>query len=417
VSDVEDPYTAPERPAADESERRLHFDELHPLVADAAQEDWERGDYPAALQDAWFALRDLARQRLNQPNLDGSQLMERIGDTTPQLPLTGMSNDTERDMHRGVWRFLTGIAFYVRNPAMHQTESPVAGDRVGAFERLAVMSICARHLEAASSPVAVDEAVEEASQPRFPATRAAADDLLHSVPTGRRPELVEKLMDGVKEAADANDATKARNLRIVYHRALHRLGTDDAPVRVAATRCARWIADDDTLILAIEMLTPTVYELLERRHQDKVTLALIDDLRAGTVHRGVRSGAVLEEATARLFPAVSAQHRIEVLDTLVSRLGWSWEAQAYATRLTCLLALHFTEPEAERLASALARALLQDNPFDAAGELHRALDALPKTFVEILHTKLLAGYRSNAAGAYMVHRLLQGMGSEVPEPV
>ncbi|MEA2407874.1 MAG: hypothetical protein QOE69_1993 [Thermoleophilaceae bacterium] len=416
MTDVDDPHDELDPPTVDEPERRLHFDEMHPLIADAAQEDWERGDYPAALQDAWFALRDLARQRLNQPNLDGSQLMERIGDTTPQLPLTGMSNDTERDMHRGVWRFLTGVAFYVRNPEMHQTESPVEGDRAGAFERLAVMSICARHLEAASSPVAVDEAVDEASQPRFPATREAADDLIHSVPTGRRPELVEKLMDRVKDAADANDGTKARNLRIVYHRALHRLGTEDAPVRVAANRCGRWIADDDTLILGIEMVTPTVYELLERRHQDKVALAVIDDLSAGIVNRGVRSGAVLEEATARLFPAVSDERRADLLDTLVSRLGGGWDAQAYATRLACMLAPHFTEADAERVVSALVRALLEDSPFDATDELNQAFERLPEQFVDVFHRELLAKYRPNAPGAYIGRNLLQRMGSDVPEP-
>ena len=145
-----------------------------------------------------------------------------------------------------------------------------------------------------------------------------------SVPTGRRPELVEKLMDAAKDAADANDSTKASNLRVVYHRALHRLGPEDAAVRVAATRCGRWIADDQTLILGIEMVTPTVYPLLERRHQDKVALALIDGRVRVASRMAVRSGAILEGATARLLPALSDERRHELLDTLLSRLAGGW---------------------------------------------------------------------------------------------
>src|SRR5689334_913415 len=38
---------APELPTA----RRLAFDELHPLIAEAADPAWDRGDYPQALKD------------------------------------------------------------------------------------------------------------------------------------------------------------------------------------------------------------------------------------------------------------------------------------------------------------------------------------------------------------------------------
>ena len=89
--------------------RSFSLDDLHPIIADAASESWAREDWPGALQSAWFALRDLVRRRLNLPELDGTQLMERIGDSDPRLALTDMATASDRDMHRGVWRFLVGI--------------------------------------------------------------------------------------------------------------------------------------------------------------------------------------------------------------------------------------------------------------------------------------------------------------------
>ncbi len=393
----------------------MRFDDLHPVVADAAQEAWDAGDYPKAVKAAWNAVRDLARQRLDAPNVDGAQLMERIGDTNPRLPLTGMANDTERDMHRGVWRFLIGSAFYTRNPEAHQTDSPVEGDRVGAFERLAVLSIGARHLEAASSSVSVEDAVREASQSMFAATVASADDLVHQVPTGERPELVERLMDAVEAAAAANDGAGVNKLRFVYRRALHRLDATDRPVQVAAARCGRWVADDTTLTNGIEMLTPVTFPLLERRYQEKVAAALVDDAARGTIGRGVISGSTYPTATVYLFPALSGQHRARIVQAVRERLQGNWEPQAFGARLACQLAGDLDESETRDLADALAFAFLNDNPFDATDEFYDALDkGLPKSFTDRVRDTLQREYTRYRSGAQLVANLLQRLGAEPP---
>jgi uncharacterized protein Ymh len=388
-------------------ERQLQFDELHPLIAEAAQDAWLREDFSAGLKAAWFALRDLARQRLNEPNLDGTQLMERIGDTEPRLPLTGMANDTERDMHRGVWRFLVGSAFYVRNPEMHQTTSPIADDRVGAFERLVVMSICARHLDAATSPVSVEEAVAEALQPLFPRTPPAADDLVHSVSMGQRQQLVEGLMAAFAQAAAQGDSQQAFTLRLVHLRALHRLGPDSEAVRAAARQCERWIADDGTLGLAISLLTPTTYELLKPRHQDKVAFRLIEDVRAGRWDDGNVAGAMFEVETASIFPGLPANHQSAVLRTMKAKLQGDAQDQLYAVRLACRLVwMMDDEDQAIDLAKAMAQLLASDPSAEVVTYVEKATNAFPPTFEDAMLTELRRLYRPKHSGADVVRRFV-----------
>jgi uncharacterized protein (TIGR02391 family) len=401
----------------DTGDRRMMFDELHPLIAEAAQGPWLSSDYPSAVKAAWFALRDLARQRLNEPNLDGAQLMERIGDTNPRLPLTEMANESERDVHRGVWRFLVGTTFYVRNPEMHQTRSPVDGDRVGAFERLVVMSICARHLDAASSPVAVDEALAEASQARFPRTLSAADDLVHSVSTGDREQLVEGLMNALAQAAELGEEEKAITLRLVYLRALHRLGPGDPPVRTAASRCERWVMDDTTLRLALLMLTSTTYSMLKPRHQDKVALLLIDDVKAGTCQDGAVSGAKFELETAAIFSGMPRHHRAGIVRALKGRLTSTPGAQNYGARLACRLAWSMEdEDQARELATDLARVIASDQASEAVTHIETALVAMPPTFVDALRDALEGQYRPDLRREHVVRRVLGDLGVELPDP-
>lgn len=398
--------SAPDPPPESHIERRLVFDELHPLVAEAAEPAWSRGDYPQALTDAWFTLRDLVRQRLGS-QADGSDLMTAIGETNPNLTLTPYDTATARDMHRGVVRFLGGIAFYVRNPEMHETESPVAGDRVGALERLAIMSLCARHVEASASPVAVDQVIKEASQPMFSATNEAADDLVHSLPTSLRPPLVEALVAGMRDAADA---TRANNLRNVYFRALHRLDSTNPAVTRAADLCGQLIASDDTLLLGIELSTPTVLKLLAPRHRSKVLQALRRDVLAGRMHRGrLTVGGTYREETIALFAEFDRAEQAVILAAASQALAGPWEQQAFGMSMACGLVPYVDSEQAEDLADKMATAIVNDNPFDAAKELTQAQPTLPPEFRELLADKLEVRTSANAPGQEMAQAFIGEM--------
>jgi hypothetical protein len=328
--------------------------------------------------------------------------MTAIGETNPNLALTPYDTATAKDMHRGLVRFLGGIAFYVRNPEMHETASPVADDRVGAFERLSIMSLCARHVEASASPVAVEEVVTEASQPLFSATNDAADDLVHSLPTSLRPALVEGLVVAVRSAVDAEEATRANNLRDVYFRALHRLEPADPAVRKATELCGQLIASDETLLLGIELCTPTVLTLLAPRHRSKVLQALRADVAAGRMRRGqLTAGGVYREATTALFPGLDEAEEAGILAEVAGALNGSWEQQAFGMYMGCRLAPYLDAERAADLADQMAVAIVNDNPFDAADELTREQAALPPDFRGLLADRLEARTVAGSPGGEM----------------
>lgn len=348
------------------------------------------------MQDAWFALRDLVRQRLGEPSLDGTQLMERVGDTNPKLPLTPMRTATERDMHRGVWRFLTGIAMYVRNPQMHETTGPVREDCVGALERLAIVSLCMRHVESAASPVAVGDAVSEASQPLFPATDAAVDDLIRTIPTGRRADLVDGL---ITAALDASDAKVAGNIRRVLHRALKDGERDDPEIAVSAQRAGALIVTDETLTQGISLLTPGVMRALPPRHRDKVALVLADDVRIGAISRRTLTAGSYSEANVRLFDGLEDQQRSQILGALQEALATHWERQAYAMRIAVRVVDRLELAAAAPLLSAMVGAIVRDNAWDASDELTDGFADMAPDKREALAAELVARADKGGPGA------------------
>lgn len=351
-------------PVPDAAARRsvsFSLQDLHPIIADAAREPWAREDWPGALHAAWFALRDLVRRRLDLPELDGTQLMERIGDSEPRLALTDMTTASQRDMHRGVWRFLVGIAFFVRNPDMHDSASPVSDDPTGAYERLAVMSIAARHVESAASPSAVDEAVAEASQPSFAATTAAVEDLIRTVPTARRVEFVDAILSAAEEALAAKQVDRAEHLCIVMRQLVSAAPADDPVVSKAAARCGRLVAADETLTAGIRLLAPATLRALAPRHRDKAILALVNDVRRGPFHREKAEGAWLVQVLPFLYGALPGATRSQLTGALQVNLAAGGPLSAYAERVLSGIVPHLDVEEASALIPAFAAAVAREH--------------------------------------------------------
>jgi uncharacterized protein (TIGR02391 family) len=103
-----------DEPDYDDPPNRLRFDDLHPLIRDAVRAAWVDAKYPEAVTAGWHALRDEIRRKLGTSALDGTDLVNRIGETEPTLALTDYATETDRNMHRGVVNLLRGIVFYMR---------------------------------------------------------------------------------------------------------------------------------------------------------------------------------------------------------------------------------------------------------------------------------------------------------------
>jgi uncharacterized protein (TIGR02391 family) len=305
-------------PDFDDPPNRLHFDELHPLIRDAARESWSRRDYPKAVNDAWLALRDDIRQRTGRTDLDGVELInEGIGETNPKLPLTDCLTETDRNMHRGLVNFLRGIVFYVRHPEAHESVSPVAGDREGALERLSVMSLCARALEGTAPPTVLDDALSELTQPRFPRRRPDGyADLLRRVPERRHAELASRLLEAaLKETDDDIFDSLARMYRYTIVQS-----PDESLASVSAVELGRLIADDNTLEVGTLLLTPNAASRLEDSYKWKVHELLLEQVKALPPSDG-QSPSPLINAVVRLVPNMKQERRKEMLDAFADGIA------------------------------------------------------------------------------------------------
>jgi uncharacterized protein (TIGR02391 family) len=303
-------------------EEAFTLNDLQPAIQSEVGEPWQRGDYAGAVRTAWLALRDLLRDRLRESDLDGVDLVNAIGETseTPRLPLTDYVTETEKNTHRGLVQILRGIVFYARNPGAHETDNPVATNRPQALECLAMISLATRFVVAAAPPTAVEDALEELAEPRFPQTNAAVDDLVGGIPERRRGEFAEKIFQAAVDADRAGDSTLREKLAFAHRRVLRRSSWADDLVSAAALRCARLIARDDTLAIGMRLLDGPVFPKLEMRYQEKVSAMLQEIARTATLNEGRFPDDDLIE-TMDLFPRLETSAASAIYGSLLAGLN------------------------------------------------------------------------------------------------
>jgi uncharacterized protein (TIGR02391 family) len=361
-SDAEDLAGPPSPPSdvAQEAEGQgLAFGDLHPLVRTAAGERWDRGDYAGAVRAAWFALRDLLRERLGRGDLDGENLVNAIGETAaqPALPLTDYGTLTEQNIHRGVVQLLRGAVFYVRHPDAHESESPSATDRVTGFECLTIMSLCARYVAAAASPTALDDAFGDLMEPRFAATPAALEDIVQSIPRRRFDEFLGRLYDAATAAFESGEREVCEKLHNAHERVLIAAGWDPDLVGSAARRAERPISRDETLEAAMRLLHGPVFNRLSPRYREKVVAAL-EDLAPGYDH--VNNRRMLEAFD--ILPRVARPARDRIYQSLIRGLERADPNQHAGAAIVLFRERSaWTPEETSRMAQAIIGAIARHN--------------------------------------------------------
>ena len=134
-----------EQPAAGKA---LWVQELHPAIANAADQLLAGAHFDAAVRAGAIAFRDFLRERSGVHNLDGAQLAgAALGGSAPPLVLADIGNQDGKREQDG-WRMLAeGCFAAIRNPVAHRH---IYDDRNAAVEALVVMSLVARRVDAAS---------------------------------------------------------------------------------------------------------------------------------------------------------------------------------------------------------------------------------------------------------------------------
>ena len=391
--DDRDDFYYDDGPGPDEPENRLHLDELHPLVQRAVHEAWDRGDYHEAIIAAWTALRDRLRERLAS-NADGIDLVESIygrarnRNDPPRLPLTDFDSETSQGMHHGLVFLLRGIVLYVRNPEQHEN-SVVANDKVAAFERLALISLCAHHVDVRTEPISVAEAVDELRQERFPNTVETRGELIAAVPAAQHLAFAQALVEATRNASDPDEAFIATRCRTT-HRQLSKFIAERRRIHVLAQIAHDidgLICRDETLDFGIRFVTPEVFPRLASRNQRKVVERILEDLEEGTRTRRAQSG-VLHRDAPRIFPALVPQDRQKFLRLVESALADDDPQRCtYGTWIAAWINDELTPSETARLANAVVEAIAAGST-EVVAELERRRRTIGYRFRNALHEAL-----------------------------
>lgn len=390
--DIYDPMD--DAPGPDEPENRLHFDELHPLVQEAAQEVWREANYHEAVIASWHALRDRLRTRLAS-DADGDRLIRQINERDenggpPRLPLTDYDSETARGMHNGLVSLLSGIVGYVRNPEQHE-QSVVSDDKVGAFERLALISLCARHVDGRSEAVSAAEALDELGQDRFPDSAEARMELISAVRGHERLGFARGLVAAARQAETNDEDDVARRHRTAFRQLTQHL--DDLGRRHVLTEVARdldrLVSRDDSLDLAIRLLTPATFSRLTVRNQEKVVDRIREDIEVGARTRRRQRGEFHRDAP-RLFAALSVDDRREVVRLIGDAIrDEDPQRRTYGTWMASWISRSLMDGESQSLARALAEAIANGRS-EIAAELERRRRALAHGFRRELDQQLAA---------------------------
>lgn len=422
--DESDPYEqfepGDDAPELDEPENRLHINELHPLIAEAVREPWRARDFHEAVIAAWTALRDRLRERLGS-NADGMDLIEEIygaregrREGEPRLPLTDFDSETTRSMHHGLVNLLRGIVLYVRNPEQHD-QSFVASDKEAAFERLALLSLCARHVDARTESISVEDALGELGQERFADTLDARAELIDAVPAARHAAFASALAAAAAIAVEELDTQLTSRCRTVYRQLSQRVsaaGRTHVLVQMAR-EVDRLVSRDETLDAAIPLVTPPLYERLATRNQRKVAARILDDVAAGARTTGPRAGVFHRDAS-RIFPSLSREDRDHFIRLTEAALrDDDSQRRTYGTWLVAWTSRHLDVAEMERLTEAVAVAVAAGHA-DVVSELERRMrGGTPYRFRTALRAQLQAVRPRTLEGKAQVAEALE----LIPQPV
>lgn len=136
---------------ADASEE-IGFGGLHPLIHGAARALWFNQHHREAVAAAAEALVREVKSKLDRPDLPDTALWQEVFSANPPSPgkarlrWPGRPDDRSvRSMNDGLRQFAPGMQMTIRNGAVHSSDVMVEQD---ALERLAVLSLMARWLEA-----------------------------------------------------------------------------------------------------------------------------------------------------------------------------------------------------------------------------------------------------------------------------
>lgn len=120
---------------------------LHPRIADAANDLFCNRHYKPAVLEASIALVNYVKEKSHRHDLDGVALMSTVfSPNSPLVAFNALANQSDKDEQQGLMHMFQGAVLAIRNPRAHGEAEDSAET---ALDCIAFISMLARRLDAA----------------------------------------------------------------------------------------------------------------------------------------------------------------------------------------------------------------------------------------------------------------------------
>ena len=246
--------------------------ELSEQLSKAVYANYEKANYTGAIIDSIFLLNEVLRDRTGCQS-DGVPLVgEALGGSDPQLKLTPLRSESDRNTQRGTESILRGVIQAIRNPRSHKKieDTKEVADRILAF-----LDYLLQMINKAKAPFEIGDLVQRIHDKHFVESEEYSDLLVSEIPK-------EKLNDTLTAIYEARTEVTPQVMRLVIHSILNKLSVEDRSVFVAlVSEDLKTAEDDATIRIATEVFAGDEWKQIARIAKLRIENRLLKSLKEG----------------------------------------------------------------------------------------------------------------------------------------
>ena len=246
--------------------------ELSEQLSKAVYANYEKANYTGAIIDSIFLLNEVLRDRTGCQS-DGVPLVgEALGGSDPQLKLTPLRSESDRNTQRGTESILRGVIQAIRNPRSHKKieDTKEVADRILAF-----LDYLLQMINKAKAPFEIGDLVQRIHDKHFVESEEYSDLLVSEIPK-------EKLNDTLTAIYEARTEVTLQVMRLVIHSILNKLSVEDRSVFAAlVSEDLKTTEDDATIIIATNVFAGDEWNQIARIARLRIENRLLKSLKEG----------------------------------------------------------------------------------------------------------------------------------------
>ena len=175
----------------------------------SVQKSFEEGDFTGSVQDGFYFLSDLIRNKSGCES-DGVALIgAAFGGANPVVKINALQTESEQSEQRGLEQLLRGLYIAIRNPRSHEKRVDSAEN---AEAIITFISFLIGMIDKSRSPLDAEQIIRKVFDKHFVPSSQYADALASKIPLGRRYDVATQIFQRRTEGKTENVALFSKAL-------------------------------------------------------------------------------------------------------------------------------------------------------------------------------------------------------------